>query len=92
MLDVVIVPVIVMIVYLIVEAYKYIVKNRKDKENWLHYIPIIAGVLGSVLGIIAYLINPEIIPAKNVFVAIIMGAASGLSATGVNQIFKQLKK
>ena len=31
-------------------------------------------------------------PAENVFVAIIIGGASGLSATGAHQIFKQTSK
>lgn len=33
---------------------------------------------------------PDIIPTSNVLVAIISGGASGLSATGCNQIIKQL--
>ena len=39
----------------------------------------------------AYYLVPGIVPADNVVVAIIVGGASGLTATGVNQIFKQLK-
>lgn len=41
-------------------------------------------------GAFDYLV-PGIVPADNVVVAIIVGGASGLTATGVNQIFKQLK-
>lgn len=33
---------------------------------------------------------PVIIPAENLFMALIIGGASGLSATGANQIIKQL--
>jgi hypothetical protein len=32
------------------------------------------------------------IPATNAFAAILIGAASGLAATGTNQIFKQMTK
>ena len=43
-------------------------------------------------GIICYFALPSIIPADNVVVAIVIGGASGLSATATNQIFKQLSK
>ena len=39
-----------------------------------------------------YYFLPSLIVANNLFSAILVGAASGLSATGCNQIFKQLKK
>ena len=45
-----------------------------------------------MLGIVAFYALPSIIPAHDIFTAILIGASSGLSATGMNQIFKQLKK
>ena len=39
-----------------------------------------------------FYLTPDLISAPNVFVAIVIGAASGLTATGANQIFKQLGK
>lgn len=45
-----------------------------------------------VAGIICFYFIPSIIPATNVIVAIIIGGASGLTATGTNQIFKQINK
>ena len=47
-------------------------------------------MLGIFSGIICYYFIPSIIPTENVIVAIIIGGASGLSATGTNQVIKQL--
>ena len=46
----------------------------------------------NIAGIICFYFIPSIIPATNVVVAIIIGASSGLTATGTNQIFKQFNK
>ena len=48
--------------------------------------------IGAIVGIICFFFIPSIIPATNVVVAIIIGAASGLTATCTNQIFKQFNK
>ena len=45
-----------------------------------------------MLGLVAFYAVPSIIPATNVCVAILIGGASGLTATGTNQIIKQLGK
>lgn len=37
-----------------------------------------------------YFINPEIINVPNAWIAFVVGAVSGASATGTNQIIKQL--
>jgi hypothetical protein len=42
------------------------------------------------LGIAAFFALPGIIPADNAFVALLIGASSGLAATGTHQVFKQL--
>ena len=55
-------------------------------------IPVIMGVCGAVLGILAFFIAPAIIPANNVFDALAIGIVSGFGATGVNQVYKQSKK
>ncbi len=82
------VPVIVAIVYAALALYKHIVKA----EKWVRLIPLWAALLGVVLGIVAFYAVPAIIPADNVLVAILVGGASGLAATGTNQIYKQLSK
>lgn len=53
---------------------------------------MIAAILGATLGLISFFISPEIIPADNFIMALLIGGASGLAATGTNQIFKQIKK
>lgn len=57
------------------------------KDN---YIPIIVGVAGGILGIIGMYVIPDF-PANDILNAIAVGIVSGLSSTGVNQIYKQVK-
>ena len=90
MLEIVCVPVITALVFAIVEIYKKYV--AKENKVLVATIPIVAGALGVVLGIICFYALPFMISATNIGVAILIGGASGLSATGCNQIFKQLKK
>ncbi|MGI6522817.1 MAG: hypothetical protein ACOX2Y_02930 [Christensenellales bacterium] len=44
------------------------------------------------MGVIAFYAAPEIIPANNVLLALLIGGSSGLAATGTHQVFKQLHK
>ena len=53
------------------------------------FIPIICGVCGGLLGIIAMFIMPDF-PATDYITAAAVGIVSGLAATGANQVFKQL--
>ncbi len=88
-LNLISVPAIATAVYLIIEVLK---KALNNDERFLRFIPLIALVIGAIAGVICFFFIPSIIPATNVVVAIIIGAASGLSATGTNQIIKQLSK
>ncbi len=54
------------------------------------YIPLIVGVAGGIIGFIAYHVMPDF-PGNDPIVAIAIGVASGLAATGVHQAVKQLK-
>ena len=54
-------------------------------------MPVISGLLGAVLGVVGMYIMPDY-PATDVLTAIAVGIVSGLAATGVNQIYKQLTK
>lgn len=74
---------ITVICYLIIEIIKTTPLNRK----WL---PIISGLLGGGLGVVAMLIMPSY-PASDYLNAIAIGIVSGLAATGINQAAKQLK-
>jgi len=55
-------------------------------------IPVIMGVAGAVLGVVAYFCAPNIIPAEDFITALAIGIVSGLGATGINQIYKQTGK
>ena len=62
--------------------------STKVKDN---YIPVIVGVVGGALGILGMFVIPDF-PANDVLNAIAVGIVSGLASTGVNQIYKQVKK
>ena len=83
------VPVIVFVCYLLVEVVKVIFgKYEKVKE----LLPLISAFAGAVISTILFSVFPEILPVKSYVSAIIIGLFSGLSATGSNQIWKQLNK
>lgn len=56
------------------------------------YIPIACGLFGAVLGPVALYVGVEDFPAADYLTAIAVGIVSGLAATGINQIGKQLGK
>ena len=76
---------IVVITYLIGLGAKAI---PQVKDN---YIPIIVGVAGGILGVVGMYVIPDF-PADNILDAIAVGIVSGMASTGVNQIYKQVKK
>lgn len=83
------VPVIVGIVYAIISVLKI---ATKENEKFMRFIPLLALVLGVICGVVAFYCVPGYVEASNIFVAMVIGGASGLSATGTNQIFKQINK
>lgn len=78
-------PAIVIIVYMIGAAAKNI--DAID-DKW---IPCICGIAGAPLGLLAMRLVPDF-AASDPLTAIAIGIASGLAATGVNQIIKQQRK
>lgn len=78
------VAVITVICYLAAQAVKATALDNK----WL---PVICGVLGGILGVVALYFMPGY-PAEDPLTAIAVGIVSGLAATGVNQVYKQLAK
>lgn len=87
-MEIVSIPAIVTVVCALVEVYKSVFKGETAKR----IIPIVAGVLGAILGVVAFYACPVIVPTDNAFIAAVMGLFSGLSAVGINQIYKQAKK
>ena len=73
---------ITVICYLAAQA----VKATNLDNTWL---PVICGVLGGILGVVGLYWIPEY-PAQDIITAIAVGIMSGLAATGVNQVYKQL--
>ncbi len=86
-MQVISVPAIALVVYWVIELIKY---ATKENETFKRFIPLTAAALGATLGIVLFFTVPEVIAASNGFVAFLSGAASGLSATGFNQIIKQM--
>lgn len=78
------IPSIIIICYLVAEGIKTLNIDNK-------YIPIICGVLGGILGVVAMYSVPNY-PAADLLEAISIGIVSGLSSTGINQIYKQLSE
>lgn len=74
---------ITVICYLAAQA----VKATPLDNKWL---PVICGVLGGILGVVALYTGLPNFPATDPLTAISVGIISGLAATGVNQIYKQL--
>lgn len=89
-LEIISVPVIVGIVYFVMAVYKSLVKDAP--AIWTSLIPVWAAVLGIALGLVAYFFVPEVMPADNVLVAVLIGLSSGLGAVGVHQVGKQIGK
>lgn len=83
------VPIIATLVYGVITLLKTVFG---EKEMFCKLTPIISATLGVVFGIIAFYCAPNIIPASNILSAILIGASSGLTATGTHQIFKQLSR
>lgn len=88
-LELISVPAIAAVVYWVINLIKYTVG---ENETFKRFIPLIATALGIVCGVVCFFLIPTIVPADNVLVAIVIGGASGLTATGTNQIIKQLTK
>ena len=86
-LELISVPAIAAVVYWVVNLIKYIVG---ENETFKRFIPLLATALGVVCGVVCYYAVPTVIPATNLVMAIVIGGASGLTATGANQIIKQL--
>ena len=58
------------------------------EDKW---ITVVVGVTGMILGVAGLYVMPDF-PAKDVINAAAIGIVSGLAATGINQIGKQLQK
>ncbi len=69
--------------YLIGQGAKATSLNNK-------WIPVICGLCGAVLGVAGLYVMPDF-PAQDIITASAVGVVSGLGATGINQVYKQIK-
>lgn len=87
MTEIITVPAIVAVCFLVGEIAKKI-----SKESINRFVPEICGVSGAILGVLAFYTIPAFIPAENWLTALAVGIVSGFAATGMHQIYKQAKK
>ena len=80
-------PIIAALTVALFEAFKGATGGKLNK-----YIPLLAPFIGAALGALLFVALPEYVPAANAGAAAVLGAISGLSATGAHQIKKQMKK
>ena len=73
------------LVYIICLCVKASVLDNK-------WIPVVAGVSGVILGILALYIGVPDFPATDPMTAAAVGGVSGLAATGLHQAKKQLSE
>ena len=85
--DITTIPALAAIVYTIIDIAKTALGGD---ERFKRFIPLIACILGAGCGVVAFYCVPGVMETENLLVALVLGAASGLSATGANQIGKQL--
>lgn len=88
MMDYIAIPAIVVICWFIGMC----IKSLGSSELADRLIPVIVGLVGGILGVVIFYTSPSMMDVDNVFNAIATGIVSGLSATGIDQIVKQLKK
>lgn len=84
------IPIIIVCCYVIGEIIKFIFRNKQETYK---IIPIVVTSIGGLLSCLIYLTNPEtIFNVDNIWTALLIGMVSGSSATGTNQIIKQMFK
>ena len=76
------VPVIAVICFLVGEA----VKLSPINKGW---IPVICGVVGGILGVVAMKVMPEF-PAHDILTAIAVGIVSGWASCGIYETWKNV--
>jgi hypothetical protein len=74
-------------VYAVIEIIKTANQNATDLKR---FIPLIAGALGMVCGLVAYFFIPGVMPTDNFIIAALIGGASGLASTGLYENIKNI--
>ena len=79
-------PAIAVACYLLIELVKAVTGGA---ASWKSFYPVLSAFIGMGLGAALFFVDPEWI-SESLPGAILIGAASGLSATGGDQIGKRL--
>ena len=83
----------VTIVYCAIDLIKdHHAPYQKLSERLSHFYPLLAVALGIITAAVMFYAVPDSISTPNLLVALAIGAASGLTAVGTNQVVKQLAK
>ena len=89
MLDIMTIPFIILTVYVLAEFGKVFIFTTDNRRKLL---PATAAVIGGVLAVLLFFFIPGAMTNfDNVVEACTSGMASGLAATGCNQVYKQFK-
>ena len=80
-------PAIATAVYVAIEVLKHLTGGSAALKKWY---PAIAALLGTLLGLLAYLVGWADVPATGAPGALAVGFCSGLSATGTDQLIRKL--
>ena len=83
------IPAIAALCFGFIETLKRTFKNDEKIKN---AYPLISAMIGTVMGIVAFLAEPLIMLTDSVFSSALAGMASGLSATGGNEVFQRMKQ
>jgi len=88
LIEVLSMPAIAALCYGFIEILKRTIKNDIKLKN---VYPLISALLGSTLGMFAYLAEPDVMVTDSALSSALAGLASGLSATGGNEILQRMK-
>lgn len=83
------IPVIVLLCYLIGEIYKVLFKSKEDLYK---LIPIFVTLLGGLVGLMMYYVEPSFLKVDSIVSALEIGLISGAASTGMHQMVKQIWK
>ena len=87
--EIVTIPFIVLVSYILGELFKVLVKNKKELNKLISLIP---ALVGCIVALIMYLDDPKILGVNNIYVAMELGIISGASASSTNEIIKKIFK
>ena len=89
MLEICSIPVIASLCFGFIEVLKRTFRYDAKLKNTY---PLISAALGTMLGVVTYVADPSLMLTDSVFTSALAGMASGLSATGSNEMIRRMKQ